>query len=207
MIGDLGGEDWYDPLSEDGLAVGDLASQFLGDVIWDAESGETGWDLFDGEAGGDLSELPGERGDFRPSPDCGADEYWSVCSGEPMLEPNSLGDFGPSGDFGPAGEAGIEFSGEFISEWASLKLSGDMGCLPLGADLWDDRERLSGEGDFGPFDLGDGGERGGDLESFLELSEDELRLLLEPELLLLDVDWASPDASRESSESISANRQ
>lgn len=51
-----------------------------------------------------------------------------------------------------------------------------------------DRERLSGDGDLGPLGLGDLGERGGDLGPFLDLSltEEELRLLLELELLLLD---------------------
>lgn len=87
-----------------------------------------------------------------------------------------------------------------MSECAPLKLSGDRGGFP---PTWDgaegDCDRLSGEGDRGPWDRG---EWGGDLAFFLDvslLSEDELLRLLELELLLLDDEW-----SRESSESISA---
>lgn len=68
---------------------------------------------------------------------------------------------------------------------------------------------LSGEGERGPSDLGEGGDLGGDFGPFLELSllsEEELLLLLELELLLLEDDWASPLPSRESSESISEIR-
>lgn len=209
LTGDLGVEDCDDALSGEGLDVGDRGSRFReGDVTWEAESGETGWDLFAGEPGADFTELLGLCGDFGWSPaDGGGDEYCSGCSGEPMFEAISLGDFGASGDLGANGEAGIEFSGELISEWAPLKLSGECGLLLSDVDLCDSWEWLSGEGDLGPLDLGEAGEWGGDLGSFLELSDDELRRLRELELLLLEDDWASPVASRESSESISEIRQ
>lgn len=80
---------------------------------------------------------------------------------------------------------------------------GDEGCIDGDGDL------LSGDGERGPSDLGEGGDLGGDFASFLELSllsEEELRLLRELELLLLDDDCASPLPSLESSESIPENR-
>lgn len=90
-------------------------------------------------------------------------------------------------------------------------LSGERCGLLDGADRIEDWEWLSGDGERGPTDLGDcGGDRGGDFEPFLEvslLSDDELRRLLELELLLLEDELASPDPSRESSESIPVNRQ
>lgn len=82
-------------------------------------SGEPGLDLVSGEPGGDLGEA-GLWGVFGPSPEKGgAVTNSSNCSGD--ILPSSLGDFGLSGDFASLEVAGIDVSGEFISEWASLK--------------------------------------------------------------------------------------
>lgn len=207
------GDDRDEFRSGEGLEERECGSLFWdgGDIGCDTVSGEAGRDLIQGDPGADFNELDGLWGVFGPSPpDGGADEYRSLLSGESMFEPASLGDLGPSGDLGPAGEVGIEFSGEFISECAPLKLSGERGGFCGDGDRIDDWDRLSGDGDRGPSDLGDMGDRGGDLggdfPAFLELSEDELRRLLELELLLLEDDLASPEPSRESSESIPEDR-
>lgn len=144
--------------------------------------------------------------------EAGADEY--CCSGDAIFDPATLGDLGASGDLGPAGDPGIEFSGELISECASLRLSGECGCLGGSAVGVGELDLLSGEGDRGPREPGegdrgtsaegDGGElgAGGDLGFFFDTWLRSVDELLELELLLLDDDLASPLPSRESSESI-----
>lgn len=204
--GDLGGDDLLEALSGEGLDDGECGSWFLDgcDAGCDAESGETGRDLVTGDPGADLTELARLWGDLGPSlADGGGEEY-----GSGLSESTSLGDFGASGDFGPAGDAGIEFSGELMSECAPLRLPGDWGLGDEGC-IEGDGDLLSGDGDRGPSDLGERGDLGGDFGPFFEtslLSEEELRRLLELELLLLEDDCASPLPSRESSESIPENR-